>query len=53
MGIPREIEASATDGGLAAAAVDVARWGRKVAIEVDGPSHFYANRRGERTGGTG
>jgi hypothetical protein len=50
MGIPHEIEASATDGGLAQS-VDVALRGRKVAIEVDGPSHFYANRRGERTGG--
>ena len=45
-----EIEASASDGGLTQS-VDVALRGRKVAIEVDGPSHFYANRRGERTGG--
>ena len=47
MGIPHEIEFLTSDGLFS---VDIALRGRKVAIEVDGPSHFFANKRRERMG---
>jgi hypothetical protein len=47
MRIPHEIEFLTSDGLFS---VDIALRGRKVAIEVDGPSHFFANKRRERMG---
>jgi hypothetical protein len=40
MGIPHEIEMVADDNF----SLDIALRGRQIAIEVDGPSHFFANR---------
>ena len=47
MGIPHEIEYLTQDNLFS---MDIALRGRKVAIEVDGPSHFCANMRSERLG---
>ena len=47
MGVPHEIERLAADNCFS---VDIALRGRKVAIEVDGPSHFFANRQSEYMG---
>ena len=47
MGVPHEIERLAADGCFS---VDIALRGRKVAIEVDGPSHFLANIMDQRIG---
>ena len=46
MAIPHEIEAVADDNF----SLDIALRGRAVAIEVDGPSHFFANRQSEYMG---
>ena len=45
--MPHEIERLAADGCFS---VDIALRGRKVAIEVDGPSHFLANIMDQRIG---
>ena len=47
MGIPHEIEYLTQDNLFS---MDIALRGRKVAIEVDGPSHFCANKMSERLG---
>lgn len=47
MGVPHEIEYLTQDNLFS---VDIALRGRKVAIEVDGPSHFFANKPTERMG---
>ena len=46
MAIPHEIEMVADDNF----SLDIALRGRAVAIEVDGPSHFFANRQSEYMG---
>ena len=46
MGVPHDIEALADDNF----SLDIALRGRKVAIEVDGPSHFFANKPSEYMG---
>ena len=46
MGIPHEIEMLADDNF----SLDIALRGRRVAIEVDGPSHFFANKPSEYMG---
>ena len=48
LGVPHEIEFLTSDKLFS---VDIALRGRKVAIEVDGPSHFFANIQTERMGG--
>lgn len=48
LGVPHEIEFLTRDKFFS---VDIALRGRKVAVEVDGPSHFFANKLNERVGG--